>query len=338
MNFYRSLFISIGILIVPFLTIQAQTNKEYYSTEGFSINAYHYNIYDGNSPRSFSFMKNDSACGSEIAVLYHNEYGHQYNLRSNGEQIWIINKYNCQEILLYDFGIGVGDIIQEGIYKGIVLLDKYEVELLNGEKSNRYDFKHKNNSGWKMSWIEGIGDITNGLIPQFGDFEGYDKFVCAKVNDELLWENDRDTAICSNHSCAKPYVLIDTYIDSFTLNTSITSYFTDNLVLGFGDGSGSNLGNTEHTYGQAGCYNLTITATNDCGQQSQEVRTIPICIDNPWKIDYSFDTLRSLSIHVYNDSLQFALSGPYVFRTVNGGRTWQKLTCLSIEMEIGGMR
>ena len=75
---------------------------------------------------------------------------------------WLRSGY---ELLLYDFGMQVGDTMHSG-YCEMVLLSIDSVQLSNAEFRQRYNL-HLDNSFVEKEyvWIEGIGNMNNPLIP-----------------------------------------------------------------------------------------------------------------------------------------------------------------------------
>lgn len=302
----------------------SQTTKEYFSQEGLNLNAYHYNYYEGTYSTSYSYMKTDTVCGEEVLIFYHHVNGHEFPLLIENSKVYTY-LYDCEPYLIYDFGLEVGDTILNGHYRGWVVADKYEETLLNGELRTRIDLDHFSLSDVSTSWIEGIGDIFAGLFPNFSDFEGYSVFLCAQIEDQRLWEYDLDTTDCSEYSCPKPYLTVENYIDSHYLKLSTDTYFTDAIEWDMGDGIIKNGFEVDHEYTQSGCYIVNVKATNLCNETTEQQITIPICVGNPWKVDYSFDSLNGFNVYRYSDDLEFAFSGPYLYRTINGGDDWSKI-------------
>lgn len=319
-------FYGLIIFLLVSISMTGQTTLDYFSKDGFSLNAYHYNYYDGIYSTSYTYFKDTTHCGEEVLAFIHNQNGHFLYLKIEGEKVFYFNfsDSDCQENLLYDFGIEQGNTIMEGIYQGYTLESKYDVLLDNGETRTRFDLTNTNNN--LVSWIEGLGDIYNGLIPQFGDFEGYDVFVCAKVADTILWKNSVELEKCSLYSCLTPQVSINYNIQDFTLILDNQTLFATSYSWDFGDGDFSSDVNPIHLYEEPGCYSLTLKVTNECYTDTVlHIENIQICIGDPWKTDYTVDTFFNLEVYRYSDSLEFAFNATDLYKTTNNGLNWTKL-------------
>lgn len=319
----------LSILTFLFLGInflQTQDLESYFSREDLSLNAFHENFYDGTWSTSYTFYQKDSICDIEVLTFVRNISGSRLYLSIEDCKVYINYSNSCTKILLYDFGVEVGDVIAEGVYTNANLLDKYNVTLLNGEERIKYDFGW-NSSTVSFSWIEGLGDINNGLVPYFADFEGHDEFVCAKQGDELLWVNDEQSALCDSLSCLLPVLSISTHTDELSLYTENNTLFGTNYEWDFGDGNTSTEASPIHQYEDAGCYKLSLKVSNGCFESDEfRLKYVPICIGDPWVIDYVIDTFPLLSVYRYSDMLEFIYDfNTDIYKTTDGGQNWTQL-------------
>ncbi|MCB0568084.1 MAG: T9SS type A sorting domain-containing protein [Phaeodactylibacter sp.] len=312
-------------LICPVLS--AQDIAAYFSEDGLSINAFHYNFYDGTYSTSYTYHERDSICGEEVLTFIHNTNGFHLYLRVEGLKVYRYFRPNCDKSLLYDFSLQVGETISEGYYEGFTLVGKYPVALLNGEQRMRYDLT--SGSQVSASWIEGIGDVEHGLIPFFADFEGYDEFVCTKKGNELLWINEMQAGLCDSLSCALPILSFSSSLNEFELSIGNNSIFASTFEWDFGDGTVSTAGNPTHVYEEPGCYALSVSVSNECHTGGQRfIENIPACFSEPWAIDYVVDTFDFLYVHRFSENLEFihGWNGPNLHRTTDGGQNWVKIT------------
>lgn len=306
---------SVIICMFPFVTSHGQTIKDYFATEGLSINS-----FSGNEqnyfPYSYTFLRIIPSCGTDKLEFIDNQRGYRTYLSIEDKKVYVhYPKDDCEGSLLYDFSLNVGDTFQTR--NKWVVTDKYEVTLLNGERRMRFDLA---SGGGAISWIEGIGNIETGLIPRYNSI-----LNCAKINDQLLWENNdlNSAPECDELSCITPEVRVSTYLDSFTLHLSVEDISTKYFHWDFGDGNFSMERSPTHTYETPGCYILTLHASNDCYEDTVELtRTIPVCLGNSWVEDYSMDTLSTFSTYVFSDQLEFIYSSGKLWRSSDKGNTW----------------
>jgi len=332
---------SLHFMLLFNLTVNSQTTEELFSQEGLSLSAFHNSIFPWESfSKSYTYVEKDTLCGENVLVYNHNQIEEKLYLQIENKKVYRTWS-NCFKDLLYDFGIEVGDTVSSEFFSSLVLVDKYPVELLNGETRTRFDFEFPGGGG-RTSWIEGIGNIYYGLY-YTPDIEGGDIFICAKQGDELLWINefadDIDEAtwiddfglgfyeFCDSLSCARPVVQFDTEIDGFELKTENKSLFANAYEWDFGDGSTSNEVNPSHIYQQAGCYNISLTVYNNCfsnGSSSSQAN-IPVCLSNFRDIKSTFEFLNNFSLRWYSESLMFVFKGDDLYRSVDDGQTWTYL-------------
>lgn len=332
MVFYKSLLIHLGILLIPILNIQAQTNKEYFSQEGLSINSIGSYL---DFSHSYTYSKSINSCGVEMLEFFHNQRGIKKWLSFEGERVfWHYSKDDCEGNLLFDFSLSVGDTFP--VIDNWVVIDKYEVTLLNGERRMRLDLESEETT---TSWIEGIGSLEYGIFPSYGYSRS--RFSCANINDTLIWfSNDpRYTEKCDELRCIRPMMEVSTYLDSLTLNITADYISTENVLWDFGDGSFSNERSPTHHYDTPGCYILTLYASNDCYPDTVKLsQTIPICKSSSWVTDYSVDTLFSFNAYVYSNQLEFIYDSERLWRSTDEGNTWTQAVIPPPPMDVTRMQ
>jgi len=114
-----------------------------------------------------------------------------------------------EEIILYDFSLGIGDTINSSkdslfynwhYYDTLVIYDIDTIHIGNTLRKVYYFEKY-----YWVSWIEGIGN-TRGLLFTSGDIPNsglYGNLICFKQNNEVLYLNARD--------CMPPITSIQQY-------------------------------------------------------------------------------------------------------------------------------
>lgn len=313
-------------LLIGFNSILiSQTTADLFSIEGLSINSYHYNFFDGTWSTSYTFKERwQDNQGSDSLSFVRNHGGSDIILRIEGQKVYLINQFNPSDNLLYDFGWQVGDVITEGTYTDFEVSSVGTITLLDGEERKAISLDR---GFGELVIVEGIGDIKNGLTPFFGDFEGYDVFVCAKIKDELLIQNvESDDSECEYYSCVQPIPDFEITTEDFTITTSNTSFFGNEFLWEFGDGQTSTEENPTHTYQNPGCYTITLNLGNDCSQNlTPKSIATSICINSAWEKEYENDSLR-LSICPYDSDTDYAFSNDHLYKVTNGGDTWEELS------------
>ncbi|MCI5081492.1 MAG: PKD domain-containing protein, partial [Saprospiraceae bacterium] len=320
----KRLLLLLAILGLMYSHLSSQTAEEYFSTEGLSINSYHFNAFDGTYSTALTYYDKIMLCGEEVLRFYRNDSGIPFYLKIEGQKGYRVFG-SCSTRLLFDYDLEVGEVVPEGFYQNFVVTDKYPVTLLNGEQRMRFDLDQ---NGYTISWIEGVGDIQNGLFPIFEDFEGYDVYVCTKIGDELLWQNEEEAAFCDILACAKPQIRYNASIDEYLLSVDNHSIFADVFEWDFGDGNQSSEKDPTHQYDTPGCYSLSLLVGNDCHTNDPRfLENVPVCFADTWEIDYVVDTFGSMYVHRFSDELEFthAFYGPYLHRSTDGGQTWQPI-------------
>lgn len=123
------------------------------------------------------------------------------DLRKVGERIYYFD--GQREILLYDFGLAVGDSIESPIYKGISYVSRLDFirdTTLNNTVRKIYyltEYPAMHPAKYREIWIEGIGSITDGLLRQTmlgitgGDFWHEYQLLCFHQNEALIYQSKK---------------------------------------------------------------------------------------------------------------------------------------------------
>ena len=122
-------------------------------------------------------------------------------LRQTGTRIYIGGDCNWPDDLLFDFGLVVGDTIsirQSYCHSGLYEVDSvYTVTLLDGSQRPKFVLHGRNN--WNLTdtlrWIQDIGDISFGMVPNC-DFEGgHGNLICHKENGIKRFVNNTNLVL-----------------------------------------------------------------------------------------------------------------------------------------------
>src|SRR5688500_2206851 len=100
------------------LQVDGQSTEEYFSMEDLSINAFHYNQYDGLYSRSYTFYRKSNYCGEKILEFINNENGHFRYLKIEDDKVFSFDTSQCEKTLIYDFAAEIDQVMDEGLYEG----------------------------------------------------------------------------------------------------------------------------------------------------------------------------------------------------------------------------
>jgi hypothetical protein len=132
--------------------------------------------------------------------LNHEHWAGSGYLRPDGDRVYFLNK--GREILLYDFGMAVGDIMESAIYEGFNYASRLDsirsTTMQNTVRKIYYLTEYPApDPGFKVReiWIEGIGSISNGLLRQTmlgltlgaGWHDYY--FLCFHQSESLIYQS-----------------------------------------------------------------------------------------------------------------------------------------------------
>jgi len=314
----KNFLILLVSVLLP-LIINGQTTEDYFSRPGLKINKYHFNFYDGQYSKSFTFIEKTTFCNLPVLRFAYNQgLGYDY-LWIDGKKVYDID-IDCNRTLLYDFGVHVGDVISQGIYEDFQVSSLDSIVLLNGER--RLQITLLSTYGYSVSWIEGIGIATRLPFPQ-EDFEGEDRFVCARDENGMLWYNASELDKCDSLSCLNSRSSFSYNQNDFTLSFTNESSFFDDLVWDFGDGITSQELNPVHAYAKGGCYIISLKVLNECfeGEKSKTILR-PICIQLAWDTLMKFTPLNGFILKRISDHLAFIYSGNVLYRSTDDGHSW----------------
>ncbi len=312
------------LFLVGLLSIntQAQTTEELFTKDGLSISAYYIDDVNYTTNASYTYSDKTTYCGLSAQEYIGN--GLSLYLHFDDQKVFRIHRDSSLE-KLYDFGMSVGDSINTSLYKGYVLREIKEIELLNGEKRRKFNFAVDTTDFIIKSWVEGIGDISRGLVPCC-PFEASTQFVCAKINDELLLEGNRSNELCDSLSCLYPRGNLEIIQNDLTISVEGDLNYYQDITWDFGDGTTSNEVNPTHTYNEPGCYKITQTTTPLCNDSVfTSIQEMPICIKSPWQIDEDRNSKGGGNIVFLNKNFGFLYKGISLYRTTNSGYDWQEI-------------
>jgi len=197
--------------------------------------------------------------------------------------------------------------------------------LLNGESRRYLHLAVPSSPTWFVEWIEGIGDTENGLLPAFYDFEGYDRFICARDESGELWQYPAEYWKCDSLLCAAPIAAFEAAADEKTLAVKNNSLNAGAWLWEFGDGQTSTQKNPAHTYSDPGCYTVCLTAYSGCLQNGSKLCwPVPVCVDPAWKQLSQVPTNAQsvVDIDFVHPDTGWALSTRSIWKTTDGGLHW----------------
>ncbi len=313
--------------------LNGQNTAEWFSTPGLVIASYV--TWDesidpyGNTSRA---LEGDTVlCGRDFLVFHRTgNTEHKRLLRIVEDQVYLHGFNNvCDDgTLLYDFSMEVGDSYWLGmeLVEELVVINKGETYLENGEIRPFLELEEPNAAYPRRAyWINGIGDVLNGLFHDLGSGEAK-TFVCAKANDEQLWMNAGTEELCDSLTC--PAVKAEFAYTSEELAASFTnqSRYADSFHWDFGDGNSSEEANPVHYYTNPGCYTVTLTASSNCTTLSaQTVSEASVCMQEHWQsMDHPMSSV--MSIDFVDENLGWAVNAAEVWKTEDAGQSWQAQT------------
>ena len=105
-----------------------------------------------------------------------------------------LDQFNFQdnEYVLYDFGLQVNDTFDlpyPQYNDRLVVTSRIQRLMQNGEYRTELLLR---SSGWSFQWIEGIGDVQNGLfyMDQIGYYDIYTSLVCFSDKNGLIYKHE----------------------------------------------------------------------------------------------------------------------------------------------------
>lgn len=311
-------------------TLTGQNTQDLFSRPGLSIGAYHWNFFDGSWSTSYRFAGDTVLCGNTLLRFEPlTNTLQKVLLKIQDGKVFVQNPDNpCVSVnLFYDFDLQLGQSFQ--VQSGGPLLQVVETgqkTLLNGE-TRRY-LRLAGTGGWVVEWLEGIGDIKNGLFPAFYDFEGTDQFVCARDTSGELWQVPAEYWKCDSLLCPVPIPQFTATTNDLTASFSNTSLNGVSWLWEFGDGQTSTEKNPQHTYSGPGCYEVCLTAYSDCLERGFRLcAPTSLCVAPSWEPFTPIPTIGSEGIadlEFLTPDLGWLLTGLSIWKTTDGGQNWVK--------------
>ena len=271
----------------------------------------------------------DTVCGGKIVIRYVDNFNSsQYYLYVNGNKVYGHHDCDKPDVLLYDFGLKIGDTITNWLSDKYVLKEKVPITLLNGDSAKKFVFK----SGFAtIEWITGIGALGS------GSGLASSRFVCAKLNDVLLyelplpsWIEATDSIDCDYISCVRPKPSYSSFVNDNEVFFENTSSYGDDYFWSFGDGSTSTEKSPTYTYTQEGCYTVTLKVTNSCFPEGYTIKNnIAVCPIDAYILSDTIPHTNYNSFCKVKDQVLFYTIGTNLYRSIDNGETWIKQPILS---------
>lgn len=119
--------------------------------------------------------------------------------RVSGQKVWVIPSGLSEEILLYDFGVEIGDTLHLQFLDIDAVVDYYtesiETILIDGEARKMIRFQ--TSYGIPDVWIEGIGSIMGPLDRGFFVIDAQPGLTCYLKEGEVIYKTE-ETQSCEN--------------------------------------------------------------------------------------------------------------------------------------------
>lgn len=310
-------------------SIAAQTTRQLFSKPGLSIGAYHLNIYDGTWSTSYRYAGDTIACNDTLLLFEALENtNNKVALKIQNGSVWLQSWQNLCATgqLFYNFDLNTGQSFTLPGGPVVSVQTKSTKVLLNGETRRYLKLTDPGNSFVVVEWIDGIGDVTNGLLPAFYDFEGYDRFICARDNAGALWESATERDKCDSLLCARPLSDFKAITNDKTTTFENKSQNATHWVWEFGDGESSTEENPVHTYSSPGCYEVCLTSYTDCRKKGERLcLPSPVCVDPSWATIPSTPWTQSIvDIDFINPNTGWVITRNTIWKTDDAGAHWQQ--------------
>lgn len=195
-------FYLLCLLLILFMITRAQSYIPLPDTNAYwnEIKFYQGQCDPPNFCRYTCYFQGDTVLNS---LSYHKVYkndsyeiSYSGGLRQDGEKVYYWDRDCDSPVLLYDFGLTVGDSIalacmlcdEEPLYAQVVSVDSVMIGDMSYRK--RINFTY----GYSYSWIEGIGSVYGLLYPYYSCIlcVCYQKLVCFEQDGQVLYLNESD--------------------------------------------------------------------------------------------------------------------------------------------------
>lgn len=219
-----------GQQYVPF-----PTNAVWYQVEEFQSNPFDYKANNS----SFTFVGDTIIRTTSYRKLFQIEQGlikYIGGLRENSQkEIYIYEKSDSIERLLYKFGLSIGDSLKIRLNPSekaikIVSIDSIQI----GNNFRKRYLMSTQTLGTKDYWIEGIGS-TKGLFytQKGGEFENTSTLFCFERNGSIEYRNTRAVSSCITPTNELVNIRFDVYPNptSNLLNIQVLGLTADDLSV-----------------------------------------------------------------------------------------------------------
>ncbi len=311
------------------LQTNAQNTQTLFARPGLSIGAYHYNFFDGTWNTSLRYAGDTLLCGDTLLVFeWLSNTNTKVFFEIEGNKVYY--RYPCNPgVVFYDFGLQVGETFDAPNGPMFTVIETGQKTLLNGDV-RRHLVLTVNPAMplYTIEWIEGIGDVTLGLLPFFADFEGYDQFVCARDSSGDLWFDASKAYLCDSLLCPVPFAHFSAaQSDDFTFQFENLSHNAQLFEWDFGDGHTSADFSPQHTYAAQGCYDVCLTIRSNCLTVPRKVcKPVNAGTERGW-VELPFNgvpdgTTYLVDIEFSVPDTGWVISTKKVWKTTDGGQTW----------------
>ncbi len=135
--------------------------------------------------------------------VYYNSF-YRGCIRVDGQKVWVIASGLTEEILLYDFGVQVGDTLHLQFLEFDGVLDYYteSIEQIEIDGEMRKMIRFQTSYGIPDVWIEGIGSIMGPLDRGFFVIDAQPGLTCYLKDGTVIYKVEETQACESGLTCS----------------------------------------------------------------------------------------------------------------------------------------
>ena len=317
----NAIFLSLFVLL-SFSNLKSQSTKDLFSLPGLSF------IMDskddvGQVQFIDLFYVGDTVYNDLTLLHYKSKSLSSQYFYVDGEKVYKITDFEAPyENLLFDFGVSLGDTSLSFNNNVYVVSEIGTIQLNDGLNRKMITYALATAPSITYNIIDGVGYQKSGLLPPFSMY--YSRTLKCLHSDQydIILDETFSFEDCKKRSCFYPHseFTIETHEENVAIDFNGTSQ--DSFLMTFGDGVYFDHFVDSYTYDEKGCYEISITVINECGEKSYSSMLYNYCMDDLWqkKSDLIFS-----DIHFINLNDGYAINSKKLFKTSNAGIDWQEL-------------